>query len=81
MDKYKYNIKQAVVMYNGEVFHLSNMDGITTVLDNGKRISQTRREFNSFVKSFEKYEFLVPLKFGEYVNVNTGKVENLYGID
>lgn len=74
------NIITAKVLHSGHVYNLSNWCGTTRCIETGKNIKQTRRDFRNWLKTFEKHYIYPNLKTGQYVNINTGEIESVFGI-
>ena len=66
---------------DGKVYHLSHsiVDQELWCFETNRRAKMTRRECRELCKK-NGWQILPNLKLGEYVNVNTGKIEKLYGI-
>lgn len=76
------NVLQAQVNKHGKVFTLSHVREMKecTCLETGVRKTMSRRDFRAWVKQLGG-TLLPQLKQGEYININNGKVEKLWGID
>lgn len=77
----KPNILIAVACKYGKLFHISHWleDKKMRVLETGKYRKIGRRDFRKLCKE-NGWRILPQLKTGEYVNINTGEIEKLYGI-
>lgn len=76
------NVLQATIEVDNKTFTLSHILELKscTCLETGRRIDMTRTQFRNFIKQ-KHGTFHKQLKLGEYVNINTGNVEKLFGID
>lgn len=72
-------VRCAIVTHQGQQFHVSNMFGETKCLETGRSKNQGRRDFCKWVKSLGGV-ILPDLKTGQYINMHTGEIENLWGI-
>ncbi len=82
-EKYwKKNLLQAEVVRHGRIFHVFHnlRDKEAKVLETGVRKTIGRRDFRKWIKSLGG-KCIKPLKTGEYININTGQREKLFGID
>lgn len=76
-----YNILYAEYVVEGTTFHLSHIAEMKDLscLETGKHTTMGRKQFRELCKTIGAKTYK-PLAFGEYVNVNTGKIEKIYGV-
>ncbi len=77
----KYNYLGVFSNNKGEIITLFYSNGIALNINTGKAIETNYKVFSTIVKNHNGKITKKPnLKFGEYININTGKIEKLYGI-